>query len=665
MNRSLPEVRRGIDEIDRHLLHLVARRLALAAEIGAAKGGGQPIVDPQREEAIVEEWGRIAAEEQVPLPLATAILREVLDYSRRQQAETMASAAPSSYRAWARTVGFQGAPGAYSELALRKLFGSTPMETVGYPSFPALLDALDRGEIDLALLPIENTLSGAVPEAGSLLIEHQVTVLDEEVWRVEHCLAALPGATLGHIRRVRSHPVALQQCRRSLASRGWQPEIFFDTAGAAASLQPAGDPSMGALCSAEAAERYGLTILARNLEDHPENLTRFLLLARATDPRLARTVPPPLPCKTALILVLAHRPGALATALDALAHGGINLTRIESRPRAGSPWEYVFLVEFEGDARDPQVEAALAGLRARVRHLRILGTFPDRRRPVVAMPPARRPLVEVKSPRPDPEPPRERRIVDVGGVEIGSDRFVLIAGPCAVEGAEQIRDAAGLVREGGAAILRGGAFKPRTSPRSFQGLGRTGVELLSQAGREHGLPVVTEVLDVRHLEFIVERVDMLQVGARNMQNFELLKELGRLDKPVLLKRGMSATLDEWLSAADYILLGGNQQVVLCERGIRTFETSTRATLDIAAVPVLRARTDLPVIVDPSHAAGRREWVVPLALAATAAGADGLLVEAHPRPDEALSDRDQALGPTELADLRDRLLPILAAQGRWM
>jgi chorismate mutase/prephenate dehydratase len=530
---------------------------------------------------------------------------------------------------------------------------------------------------------VEHRVSGAVPEAGSLLVEHPVADLDEEVWRVEHCLAVLPGTPPEAIRRVRSHPVALQQCRRSLSTRGLRPEIWFDTAGAAASLHDAGDRSIGALCSAEAAERHGLEVVARNLEDHPANWTRFFLLVRADDPRREPVEPPQalpaktsLPAKTALVVVLANRPGALSGALSCLSEAGVNLTRIESRPRPGAPWEYLFLLELEGDAREPSVARALDGMRSRVRHLRVLGSFPDRRPPGISpglagtsaaeVPALEAPAIVTAVPEAraaEGDGVDGRRTVDVGPVAIGPGRFVVIAGPCAVESPEQIRDAARVVAERGGAILRGGAFKPRTSPRSFQGLGHAGVDLLVEAGREQLLPVVTEVLDVRHLSRIAERADMLQVGTRTMQNFELLKELGRVDRPVLLKRGLSATLDELLAAADYVLAGGNRQVVLCERGIRTFETSTRATLDLAAVPVLRSRTGLPVIVDPSHAAGRRELVLPLALAAAAAGADGLLVEVHPRPEEALCDRDQALGPDDLGELMARLRPIVAGQGR--
>ncbi len=236
----------------------------------------------------------------------------------------------------------------------------------------------------------------------------------------------------------------------------------------------------------------------------------------------------------------------------------------------------------------------------------------------------------------EPEP----TLIEVGGRRLGDGYFGLIAGPCTVESREQTLATARAVAAAGASMLRGGAFKPRTSPYAFQGLGREGLEILAAAKRETGLPLVTELIDPRLIDEIVDVADVIQIGARNMHNAILLAEVGRVDKPVLLKRGSSASLDELLMAAEYIVKGGNRRVILCERGIRTFERSTRYTLDIAAVPVLKQETHLPVVVDPSHAAGRRDLVLPLARAAVAAGADGILVEVHPDPDEALCDGPQ-------------------------
>ncbi|MBC7186059.1 MAG: 3-deoxy-7-phosphoheptulonate synthase [Calditrichaeota bacterium] len=254
-------------------------------------------------------------------------------------------------------------------------------------------------------------------------------------------------------------------------------------------------------------------------------------------------------------------------------------------------------------------------------------------------------------------------VVRVRDVEVGGEEVVVMAGPCAVESEAQIYEVAGLVKKAGARVLRGGAFKPRTSPYSFQGLGEEGLRFLRNAAQAHGLATVSEVMEARDVEMVALYVDLLQIGARNMQNFSLLKEAGRAGKPVLLKRGMAATIEEWLMAAEHIMAAGNAQVVLCERGIRTFETYTRNTMDISAIPVVKKRSHLPIIADPSHGTGLRDKVAPMARAAVAAGADGLLVEVHPRPDEALSDGAQSLLPEQFAHLMEELRIIAWAIGR--
>ena len=244
-------------------------------------------------------------------------------------------------------------------------------------------------------------------------------------------------------------------------------------------------------------------------------------------------------------------------------------------------------------------------------------------------------------------------LVDCGGVKIGGGLFQIIAGPCSVENEEQIITVARAVKAAGATLLRGGAFKPRTSPYAFQGLHGEGLRLLKLARQETGMPIVTEIMDASHLP-LFEDVDVIQVGARNMQNFELLKELGKLDKPILLKRGLANTIQELLMSAEYIMAGGNEKVILCERGIRTYETATRNTLDLSAVPVLHEKTHLPVIVDPSHATGVSRLVKPMALAAATCGADGLMIEVHNDPKHALCDGPQSLTPAEFADLTRRV-----------
>ena len=257
----------------------------------------------------------------------------------------------------------------------------------------------------------------------------------------------------------------------------------------------------------------------------------------------------------------------------------------------------------------------------------------------------------------------EDSIVDVCGVKVGGKQITVMAGPCSVETREQIIGVAEDVKQMGAAILRGGAFKPRTSPYSFQGLQETGLDLLKEAKAVTGLPIITEIMSADKIERFVEDVDVIQVGARNMQNFELLKELGKTDKPILLKRGLSATIEEWLMSAEYIMAGGNDNVILCERGIRTFENYTRNTLDLSAIPAVKKLSHLPVVVDPSHAAGMWWMVEPLAKAAVAVGADGLIIEVHNDPEHALCDGAQSLKPERFGRLMQDLKIIAGAVGR--
>lgn len=258
---------------------------------------------------------------------------------------------------------------------------------------------------------------------------------------------------------------------------------------------------------------------------------------------------------------------------------------------------------------------------------------------------------------------REDTVIKIGDLSLGGQYLQVMAGPCAVESEEQLLETACIIKNAGARILRGGAFKPRSSPYSFQGLEETGLKLLARAREKTGLLIVTEVMDTQKVELVSYYADILQIGARNMQNYPLLRSVAKTGKPVLLKRGLSATIEEWILSAEYILKEGNPQVILCERGIRTFETYTRNTLDLSAIPVIKYLTHLPVIVDPSHGTGKWRWVQPMAQAAVAAGADGLMIEVHPNPSEALSDGPQSLTPENFNKLMNNLLPIARSVGK--
>src|SRR6185436_7965454 len=364
-------------------------------------------------------------------------------------------------------------------------------------------------------------------------------------------------------------------------------ESFHDTAGAAQAVARDGNPAIAAIASEDAAREYGLVVLTRDIANQSLNLTRFLLIGREPEP-----FDPRRPAKTSLVFSVNHRRGALLECLKCFDAQGINLTKLESRPQANAPWEYQFYLDFEGHTADARVQAALQEMRAHTNHLKVLGSYPRRIEGErgKAMPAPEHaaggaeivaPVAQPERPAPAAVPPANpalrlvglkaggrRSRVDVSGVEFGGDRFVLAVGPCAVESRTQMMESAELVKRHGAAIMRGGAFKPRTSPYAFQGLGFPGLDLLVEAGRAFELPVVTEVLHPEDVARVAGEADMLQVGARNMQNFALLKEVGRARRPVLLKRGLSATIEELLLAAEYVMSGGNNRVVLCERGIR-------------------------------------------------------------------------------------------------
>jgi chorismate mutase/prephenate dehydratase len=671
----LDPVRKEIDDADRQLIQILARRFDAVRRVGDVKRAEKgPLLDSERERRVQSSWVQDAESLGLSAPFARRILKEILNHSRRLQ-ESLIEDRPGLGRA--THCGYQGVKGSYSSQAAAHLLAmrsTAEADLTGYATFQEVVEALLSGDLDYGLLPVENSIGGSILDVNRLICDRDLHIVDEEIWGVEHVLAAKAGTQLANLKAVRSHPAALTQCDTFLRSLdGAEREPWFDTAGAAASVQDDAEGVTAAICSEEAAARYGLEVIARGIADQDRNETRFLLLARA-----AETPDPRLHCKTSLLFRLNHHEGSLARALTVISAAGANLTRIESRPLPETPWEYLFFVDVEGHAEAPALAAALRQLRTCCNHLRVLGCYPsrtvrqDRHLDLEPLPVPAQPITQVCPLEPPPapaapageaRPDRSKGALRIGSVVLGEGRFVLISGPCAVESLPQIVEAARMVRAAGATMLRGGAFKPRTSPYAFQGLGLEGLRYLQEAGRQFDLPTVTEVLTIEDIPAVVAHADVLQVGARNMHNFALLKELGRLDKPIILKRGMSATVKELLLAAEYILAGGNQRVILCERGIRTFETSTRATLDVSSVPVLRRLTHLPIIVDPSHAAGDRELVGPLALAAAAAGADGLIVEAHPRPSEALCDKEQALTNEDLTQMVAGLRPIVASLGR--
>jgi len=520
-------------------------------------------------------------------------------------------------------VGYQGEPGAFGEQAAAARGG----RPVGFETFEKLLAALRTHEIDEAVLPVDNAVVGPITEAleplahaveGDLLL----SAVGLTSVPVRLALAARPGTPLAEVKRAFSHPAALRQCVKKLAELGIAPQLAYDTSGAA--LLVARDATTdGAICSRRAAELAGLEVLVDDLSDLEQNGTRFIHVRPADHARAT--------------VSFAYLRGKVANAqarLDVLT----DATVLPLTPTAESPLRLWVL----------GADAARLQAVAPVRDITVISLgAPAANTSHVAPKTAPGPAV---ASLPHATARRAPTQIAIGPFKIGAGARAMIAGPCSVESADQVLRIARHVASCGATALRGGIFKPRTNPYSFQGHGLAALEWLAAAGRDVGLPIVTEVMAVDQVEGVAALSDVLQIGARNMQNFDLLRAVGRAGRPVLLKRGAGATTDEWLGAAEYVMASGEERVILCERGIRTFETSTRNTLDLGGMLAVRHLTHLPLMVDPSHAAGRADLVEGLARAAWAAGADGLIVEVHDDPARALSDAEQALVPARFAEL---------------
>ncbi len=677
MTVALNDLRKQLDEIDRQLIESLALRQETVEKVASCKAsGGVRIRDRAREDEVLGRLGEQARAAGLDPRLVETLYREIFDYSVRHQQRCLDGRA--EHHADQVVVAYQGTTGAYSHLAAQRHFGAREEEKVyrGYETFREAFEAVETGAADYALLPIENSTAGAVNDVYDLLAQTGVQIVGEEIMRIEHCLLAAAPVSSKRLQRVLSHPQALAQCSDYLMGlTGCKAEPFADTAMAAEKIREDRDPSQAAIASEEAARRCGLHVIGRGIGDQKKNYTRFVAVSAAPAAR-----DPRYPCKTSFVFTAHPEKDALMQFVKIIGTHDVRLTNLAQRPCPEALWACRLFVDLEGSPEDPAVQTALDDLHSHVSALKVLGTYPAHSRHASIAAPGTPPAIpeagrvrmngharkvnhqkvevqknepravaaSVKASKEKPyrlavrAPDQEHSQIQVGDVTIGNGRPVVMAGPCSVESPEQIMACARAVKEAGGHILRGGCFKPRTSPYSFQGLGYEGLDLLAGAGRAFGLPIVTEVMSAADLDTVAQKADILQIGARNMKNYALLKAVGGADRPVLLKRGMAATVDEWLAAAEYLLAEGNEQVILCERGIRTFERATRNTLDLTVLPVLKERTHLPVIVDPSHACGNRRWVSPLAEAALAAGADGLMVEVHPDPEHALSDGPQSL-----------------------
>jgi chorismate mutase/prephenate dehydratase len=663
---ELDKLRNSINKVDSKILVLLSQRRKFSKEVIKAKEiEGNQIRDQKREVELLNRLSKIGKKYGLDSHFVTKVFHEIIDDSVRMQQNFVQQLLNEKDGDKKRIqISIQGIEGSYSYLAAQKFFSQAGYDLlfISNKRFEDVVECCEKGDADYAILPIENTTSGGINEVYDVLLHTSLSIVGEEKFQVKHCLVAKKNIPLSKIKKIYAHHQAAAQCSKFIETiPNCSVEYFMDTAMSVQKIKEAGNQYYAAIASEEAAKLFKVKILKTDIANQPENYTRFLIASRKPT-----SVDPRIPTKTSLVMATSHTPGSLVEALNIFRKYNINMTKLESRPIIGNPWEEMFYLDFEGNTADEKIQKAIDDLGHFTRFLKILGSYPSQDLVKTKLEFSKllsdeeylqQSESKEKTPKEDKpsqkskgksyklasrEYKKEDTIIKVKDVQIGGGNFIVIAGPCAVESEKQIMECALEVKENGAQILRGGCFKPRTSPYSFQGLGNDALKFLSQAGKSYDIPVITEVLDTEHVMVVAKSADILQVGARNMQNFALLKEVGKSHRPVLLKRGMMSSIDELLNAAEYILAHGNRQVILCERGIRTFETATRNTLDLSAIPVLKELTHLPIIVDPSHAVGQRDKVVPLAKAAKVIGAHGIMVEFHPEPEKAWSDGEQSL-----------------------
>ena len=674
---DLDQCRKDINSLDKSLLELLAKRRTISRKVIEDKlERGLDLRDPAREGEVLETLIKAGRKLGLDAHFVTRVFHEIIEDSvRSQESFLQNNLNPSTEKMLG--IAYQGVEGAYSFFAGEKFFRGQldNCSFEGYKSFADVVAAVETGQADYAMLPIENTTAGSINAVYDLLLATKLNIVGEEVFPVQHCLLGIEKAPLSTIRRIYSHYQALAQCSDFLSRlKSCDQETYMDTAEAAKKISAEADPSQAAIASEEAGRIYGLKVLKRNLANQRENFTRFVVVA----PRPSQ-VDSRVPCKTSLVLSTGHHEGALLKALAILDEHKINLTKLESRPMQGSPFTYIFYLDFEGNASDPKIQEALVRLSGATNYLRILGTYPrerhDKTRPSTrSRVPEKTDVEEEAAPAPAPgegtapaasgngegrnltdlaiKP--EGTILRLGETELGGSEYVVFAGPDCISSMDQIGAHARQVSECGAMVLHGSCLEASDSPFKTRRINFDLLDVLTTAGKDFGLPVMTEVESVLDVAQAAQLADLLKIGPRNMQNFSLLEEAGKTGRPIVLCRGLSATNDEFLEAAECVLVQGNQQVILCERGTRIDERNSRNTLDLGTVASIRQMTHLPVLIDPSRAIDNSGLVLPLASASRAFGAHGLVVDMRQNGNETPGIDSLTLGFDEFSKLMSDL-----------
>ncbi len=614
MEKPLASLRDRLDAVDQRIVDALVERLELVAEVARSKiEANLPVRHIVREEDILTRIAEKAREAGLDAFFATRVFQEVLDHSVRVQQEILTEASHPGRASDGVVVGFQGAAGAYSHLAAQRYFSASshPVTFRGFESFRRLLEAVRDAEVEYGLLPIENTTAGSINDAYDLLAQMDLALVGEEVQRVDHCLVGLAAdVQVSELRRVFSHPQALAQCTEFLARfEHIQVESFTDTAMAVERVRDEGDRTQAAIASEEAARLNGLPVIERSIANQPENYTRMVVVAREPIRFDLRV-----PCKTSIVFATRHEEGALLHCLEKFAHHHLSLTKLESRPRPRSPWEYLFYVDFEGNMLDPEVDAALRDLQTVSGFLKVLGSYPARNTSH-AQPARPRPLPARAEAAGKDEVVRETRVIRIGDARVGGPSPVIAVALSSGGSEAEVRELAHQAKLSGAEL----AFGPRRSAEAVHGS-------LVRLVEEQGLAFVHEVARADAVDAAARTARALLVRGRNMEDHTLLEAVGVVDRPVFLERASMASVDEWLAAAEVILKRGNQQVMLIDAGVRSLDGSRRG-LDVAALSALAQDSQLPILVDPAGASPSRAGIGRLGRAALVSGVHGVILDA--------------------------------------
>jgi len=652
---TLLNIRDSISELDDTLISLLAKRREFSLIVAKAKQSiDKPLRDLVREkellESLIERASDLGLESNYVTRIFTTIIKDSVRY---QQQYLQSKLVPSLRDHTIKSIAVLGGIGAYSHLAAKAFFCKSENNYSACSSFKEIIDKVESGETQFGVIPIENTTSGGITEVYDLLLKSKLNIIGEEKFEVNHCLVSKPNNRLKDIRSIVAHPQASRQCSENLAKLvSAKIELVESTAHALEIASEKDNTDVAAISSEQAAELFGLSVLKKNLANQHENFTRFLVLSREKI-----SVSLAVQCKTTVALSTGQKPGSLAQVLTLFQDAQIPLSKLESRPIPDKPWEQMFYIDLEGNVGDPVVAKAFDTLTKTCRYLRVFGSYPTEDITPTQVSPAslaKASLNRSKQSEADKDsehlikgPATSYRteeirhgsnlrtsrahklqdsIVDLNGTKIGSQDFIVIAGPSRIESEEQINACAKLAKETGISLLSGGCFDHRTSVDHFKVLDKHGLERLSQASKHNDQSIVVEVFDNEQIKSVVRFKGIIKIGEQNMRNYSLLDSISRLDVPVFITCANGASLEEFLEVAEYVLAQGNLQLVLCLRAYSSHDKTLNSAVDLSNVIKLKQLTHLPVVLDLTKSLDSKTLVAPLALAAKSAGADGVFIE---------------------------------------